>query len=432
MLKNIDNTIYIKFLLLSFPLLLITGPLLPEIALGLILILLVYKLFLKDIKVFYDNFLLGYLIFYIIIVIGSILSDHVIYSLKSTFFYFRFFFLIMATYYILSLSKNFLPIFKNVLLIIFLILIADGYYQYFFKENIIGLSNYNKYRVSSFFGKELIYGSYLARFFPFLIGLLILHHKSRMDKVVIYLIIFLSISAIFISGERTALMLSIMSLVIIIFLTNFFLKTKIYIFLVFIPLLTVLIYNNDYIKNKWHSTIFDTIISSFNKKITYNDKEYNLILNEKYTAMTITAYKMFQDKPLVGHGVKTFRIKCKEDPYKLEIFDYFKTNGINKRLNCSTHPHNTYIQLLSETGFLGFIFVFSYFISITYSLIVAFFKRKKNNLKNIFDFRVCVLSCIFINLFPLTTTGSFFNNWLSMVYFFPIGFLLFLNKNYKL
>ncbi len=56
---------------------------------------------------------------------------------------------------------------------------------------------------------------------------------------------------------------------------------------------------------------------------------------------------------------------------------------------------------------------------------------KKKKFKKTFDLKICILSCIFINLFPFTTTGNFFNNWLAIVYFFPIGILFYLNKDYK-
>ena len=52
------------------------------------------------------------------------------------------------------------------IVICFSSLIVDGYFQYFFGKNLFGYALYNDYRVSSFFGSELILGSYLARFFP--------------------------------------------------------------------------------------------------------------------------------------------------------------------------------------------------------------------------------------------------------------------------
>ena len=50
------------------------------------------------------------------------------------------------------------------------ILICDGYYQYFNGENILGFK-LSGVRVSSFFGDELIMGSYLSRLFPLLFAL---------------------------------------------------------------------------------------------------------------------------------------------------------------------------------------------------------------------------------------------------------------------
>lgn len=49
-------------------------------------------------------------------------------------------------------------------------------------------------------------------------------------------------------------------------------------------------------------------------------------------------------------------------------------------------------------------------------------KEKKNYVLN--DYKTCLLTCIFINLWPIIPTGNFFNNWLSIIYFLPVGFIL--------
>lgn len=425
--KEIDNIILIiKYLLLSLPILLITGPLLPEIAIGTIFFLMLYKIFKKEFFFSEKKFVICFLLFYTILILGSIFSDYALYSLKTSFFYIRFLILTFAIYYILSNSKDFLKLLKNILFIVFILLILDGFYQYVFKQNIIGLTNFNTGRVSSFFGKELIYGSYLTRFLPILIGLLIFFQKKNSEKLVIYLIIFLSAIAIFISGERTALILSSFSIIIIIFTTNFFEKSKFYLIFFIISFFTIITFSNDVIKKKWESTITETVFNLLNEKIIVDNQTYPLIINEKYTYMTLSAYKMFKEKPFIGHGVKSFRFNCKKEPYKFDKFDNY-----NFRLNCGNHPHNTYVQLLAETGFLGFGLILFYFFLIFYNLIVNYINNKKSKYSKTFDLKVCILTSIFINLFPLTTSGSFFNNWLSIIYFFPIGFLLFFNKNYK-
>lgn len=419
------NDLIIKYLLLSLPVLLISGPLLPEIASGIIFFLIAHKMIKKEIKDFNKTFIYGFLFFYFFIIVGSLLSDYVLLSGTKTIFYIRFLTLTLSIYYILNNSNNFLILLKNILLIIFLILIVDGFYQYFFYENIIGLTNNNNLRISSFFGKELIYGSFLSKFLPILIGLLIFFHKNSVDKMLTYLIIFFSVIAIYISGERSSFILTLISIIIITVSTNFFNKSKFYIFLFIFLGISIIASSNQDLKHKWQSTISNTILN-FSNKIVLENKEYFLILDKKYTYMGLSAIKMFNDKPILGHGVKSFRFNCKKEHYKINEFDGYKF-----RLNCGNHPHNTYIQLIAETGIVGFGFIIYFFIFISFSLFKSFFSNKKKTFPNAFDLRICVLSCIFINLFPFTTTGSFFNNWLSIVYFFPIGFLFYLNKIYK-
>ena len=351
----------IKYLLLALPVLLISGPLLPEIAIGIIFFFLIKKFLKKKIKFQEKYFIYGFLFFYISIIFGSLLSEYIFISLKSTLFYLRFLILIFAIYYILNNSENFLKSLKNVLLIIFLILILDGFYQYFFHENIIGLKNANIHRISSFFGKELIYGSYLCRFLPILVGLLIFFHKTNIDRILIYLMILVSIIAIFISGERAAFILSIISLIIIIFSTNFFNKSKFYVAVLVLTFLTIIINTNFEIKHKWKLTFANSIFNPSNNHVIIENKNYPLILDKKYTYMTLSAFKMFKDKPILGHGVKSFRFNCKKEPYKIDDFDAY-----NFRLNCGNHPHNTYFQLISETGIIGFSIIAIFFLLILY------------------------------------------------------------------
>jgi O-antigen ligase len=130
-----------------------------------------------------------------------------------------------------------------------------------------------------------------------------------------------------------------------------------------------------------------------------------------------SAILMFKENKVLGIGTKLFRKKCDEKKF------------IVSRESCSTHPHNTYIQLLAETGMLGFFQIFIiFFILIYYSLKHFFLKLiKKIILFN--DFEIALLSALLISLWPLVPTGNFFGNWISIVYYLPVGFLLFsLNK----
>jgi O-antigen ligase len=125
-----------------------------------------------------------------------------------------------------------------------------------------------------------------------------------------------------------------------------------------------------------------------------------------------TALKMFLDKPLFGHGTKMFRVVCNEEKYQT-------TNLENSKFSCSSHPHNYYIQFLAETGIIGFLFLFSFYLFIFFKLIQAYFSKKHDN-----DFQIHIYLVILIVLFPIIPTGNFFNNWIAIQYILPIAFLL--------
>ena len=82
------------------------------------------------------------------------------------------------------------------------------------------------------------------------------------------------------------------------------------------------------------------------------------------------------------------------------------------------------MQALSEIGIIGFAVLISFFGYLLLKIINLF--RNNNGLYP----ENALLIGIFVNLWPLIPTGSFFNNWLSMLYFIPVSYYLF-EKKYK-
>ena len=82
---------------------------------------------------------------------------------------------------------------------------------------------------------------------------------------------------------------------------------------------------------------------------------YSLETNQYY-ALYYTSLNMFMNSPFIGVGPNNFRKECNNPDIKISKY------------SCSTHPHNTYFQLLAEVGILGFLSIFSVFMFFCYKL----------------------------------------------------------------
>ena len=260
-------------------------------------------------------------------------------SFESSLFYFRIGVFSCLIWYLIEQDKKILNYFYYVLLISFLALIVDGYIQFYKGANIVGLPKAGD-RISSFFGDELIMGSYLSRLFPLLFALFIVKKKKKLELYFIFFVLLSLSGLVLISGERAAFFLYILSFIFIIIFMKFYVKFKILLSVGSLIIFTIIISSSNQVKNRVLSNPVSTITKS--------------IFTPQHDSLIRTAYNMFLDKPLVGHGPKMFRVICKDDKYAVGI------------LPCLTHPHNFYVQLLAETGIIGFSFLFSAFAYVLY------------------------------------------------------------------
>ena len=193
----------------------------------------------------------------------------------------------------------------------------------------------------SVFGDEKILGSYLVRLWPIFFGLSIFVIKQKNKLFFLFILIFiLSETLVFLSGDRAAFFYINLSAIFVILFSQKLLKLRLITLSSSILLIIIISFINPTAKER----VFDQTLRQMNlvdKKKREQDGIY--IFSKEHTQIYIAAYRIFLDNKVLGAGVKNFRNICMDERYNTH------------RDSCSTHPHNTYIQILSETGLFGYL-----------------------------------------------------------------------------
>lgn len=339
----------------------------------------------------------------------SLFSDNIFLSFNSSLFYFRFIFFIMALWFIVDNQKQFLFYFTYSGCFALTFVCLDAIFQYFYGYNFFFIETQHSLRISGIFGSELILGSYVSRLFPIFFGLFLFISNPISKKQITFISFLMIISEItvFISGERVALFNVVVFIVGIIIFINEFRSYRIVAVIISLFLIMYLFNTNPMHKTR----LIDRTLS----QMGFNEVKNLNIFSERHQAHYISAIKMFIDKPIYGQGPNMFRHKCDHKKFKYKN-------------SCSTHPHQTYLELLSELGLLGFIPFFSIFIFLVYKLVsdkLSKIIKYKENKKRLSNTQISLILSIIITLMPILPTTSFFiNNWILGIYYLPLGFIL--------
>jgi O-antigen ligase len=401
-LKKININLLLALIIPLF----IWGPFFPDLIVSLSSIFFLFYVYKnKAFNYFTQTPLVIFFAFCIYCIFVSIfVASNILMSFESSLFYLRIGVFSCLIWYLIEQDKKILNYFYYALVICFLVLIVDGYIQFFTGTNIVGLPK-AEVNTSSFFGNELIMGSYLSRLFPLLIALFIAKEKKKLEIYFMFLFFILVSGLVFISGERASFAFLTLSTLFVLLLAKSFLKFKLCFVFGSVILILMLSLANPALKYR----VFERPIETLGLK-KKEDKKY--FFTAYHDSLIRTSFNMFKDKPLIGHGPKMFRVICKDEKYAV---------GISP---CMNSPHNFYLQLLAETGIIGFSFLFSafaYVLYCAYRQLKSIVLRQKRYLT---DYQVCLLAGILITVWPLTTNGNFFHNWLMIVYSLPVGFYL--------
>ena len=311
------------------------------------------------------------------------------------------------------------------LLIIFLFF--DVLVQFITDVNLLNMKvDYNLVygRLSSVFGSEYIIGIYLFTLCYIFLGLFKIFYKKNFFEISFILIFNI---AIFLTGERNAVLTSLLTLFII-FLLNSNFRKNIFIstILIFFSYFFILM-NSEVLKNRYsigaiqinapeQININQEDIETYNQQNNFKlfDNFFllkNRVINSQWFAHYRGGIEIFKKNKIIGSGFKTFRFECKNDK--------------KKNISCPSHPHNIYIELLSDTGSIGLII----FLILNFFIIFKFFRYKlfKDQSSTIF------FSAFIAIIFPLKPHGSLFSTNNAFMIWFILSFLIWsiIKKNEK-
>ena len=411
--------------------------------------------------------------------------------------------------YLLSKIDNLKKIIFFSFLFSYLILFIDSIIQINTGQNILGYPIVTN-RIASLFGDKLVMGSYVSRTLPILLAIsyLINLHQVKFLRV---LLIFLGGSLVFFSAERVSLFYFFMTVLLyLLLLPN---KKQVFFYITFLTILFSLL---SFYKPSTIERVLKHTLSQL-------DEKKGSWFSERHEMHFVTAYRMFLQNKFLGHGIKSFRYLCDQEPYStrdliennnrnyspIDGYYYLKINFVNDKnfvyyvlkdhkvefekisktledakilknesiireaeksfylfeknnqiisinfnnqilysikssskvskgdyvfsnsdfLNgCNTHPHSFHLQILSELGLLGYVFLFSFFVYLIFiflkNLINVIFKKDKNAERNYNLYKIFIVLALIQHLFPVIPSGNFFNNWLSVFFYFQLAFLL--------
>ena len=291
------------------------------------------------------------------------------------------------------------------------------------------------------FGDERIASGYLKNFSFFSFFYIFWTCKDKnFNKLLLIFVIIFHLLATLLAGNRMPMALFLLGCVLIIFLIK---NLRIVMSLSLIIFISIFFLIIKYDKN--YRLAYGIFLSDINivklfksnkdvankqdvqKKIVEKvdkdriPKSLIILRHSGYNRIYHTAIEMWKEQPLTGFGLKSFRVKC---------WDMLAKDNAERQITsrpqylaCANHAHNYYLELLSEAGIIGTSLMIIFFLILLKN---SFFYIKKYNQKT--NGKLILLLPVIINIFieiwPVKSSGSFFTTWGATFFWFNVGIFL--------
>ena len=149
-------------------------------------------------------------------------------------------------------------------------------------------------------------------------------------------------------------------------------------------------------------------------KMNTNDELRQKFYNSKHAPHYFTAYNIFLNYPIFGIGINNFYQESSKSEYE-------DTKLLNTKGRVSNHPHQIYLEIISEVGLIGSIYFF-FIIFYPINISIKYLIKRKNSF---------VLSHLLLHIFfvmPIIPSGSFFGTNYGIPFWFNLSILIYLSK----
>ena len=366
------------------------------------------------------------LTFFAYIVITGIYNDFNLYTNYNDFYFYSGNFattiksILFLKYLLLYIVLRFLIEHKNVSLNFFLITCSlsslfvcfDIFYQYINGKDIFGFETIGRGRkLGGPFGDELIAGGYIQRFsiFAFFtLPIIFTKFSNQFSKYLIPVLFSIFAFGIVLAGNRMPMLLFLLSMSLIIIFQKKTRKFFIPFIFLFSVIFLILFNSNNQIRTHFLG-FHDKIVKM---GLAVKNKDFDNKKTPQYLKEFSTFYDTWLMNKYVGGGIKNFRFYCHVRP------------NIKKdsKFICNMHPHNYYLEILTEIGLIGFAIVVVVFLSTFYLTFIRkyFFISPLNNNNLIIPFIFLFIA----EIFPIKSTGSFFTTGNSTYLFLILGLMI--------
>jgi len=396
-----DN--YPLILIGLYPLALMVGTFISELITFILVTLFLYKsYYLKNWKWTKEIIFYFLITTYLYLIINSILSNFPLESSQRAISFIRFILLVFAINFFLKNNKSNKKIIFRLWFYTLILTVIDLYYESFFGFNTFGYRSPWPDRLSGFMFGELKIAHLLI---GFSLPAIIYYFEENKNKILFLILCVLFLIITLLTGERANGIRCIFIIILFfIFERKNIIKYKKLFFFFLLTISLIVVIQKPNLNQRYIKEI---------KALSSENKDFkSLVEHSNYGPHYKTAIEIYKNHTFFGSGIRTFRFECLKKDYD--------TTGSISAIRCSTHPHNLYLELLSEIGIFGFIFFFTFFFYLIFRGIKTYIINK--------DLTLLASLLFFFSMLLPVPAGSFFVSFGATIFWINIGIIYYKTK----